>query len=137
MTATTRAEKWRALAQRLLNLPRLLRIILVGVVALLAGLVAFPVGAVLAYITALVTRQGELYLQFVFDPTATVRNALVGGALVLGLTLYMFGWRALVGVDDEASAGPWTVRYIVVALLLTLVDFVWLVSWLILITRGV
>jgi len=94
---------WQQIAGPVLRLPRLARIALVTIAALLVALLIFP----------LIDR---VYLENFYDPATVGLPALLVAAA--GLLTYGVGWGLLLGLDRSAPpARPLTALYLVAVLL--------------------
>jgi hypothetical protein len=114
-TQTMVGERWM---QRVLNLSRIKRILFVGGVALLTGVVAQPV-------------VDAVYLNFFYDPRTVVVPSIVTAIVVL--IVYLIGWQLVVGtVGESKTPRPPVLWYLIGALLITITALLWIARLLLL-----
>lgn len=95
---------------RVLLLPRLIRIFIVAFATLLLVMAIFPLVDI-------------VYVTYFFTPGTVVLPSLI--SVSLGLVVYVWGWRSLVGLVGESPAPKLSSRaFIVLALLLLFFDLV-------------
>lgn len=87
-----------SLTERVLRLPRALRVLIAAVFALAATLLVTPVIDL-------------VYVDNFFDPSTIIVPALV--ACGVGMVVYVIGWRLIIGtVGDTLAARPATLVYL-------------------------
>ncbi|MDW8172598.1 MAG: hypothetical protein RML73_08950 [Anaerolineae bacterium] len=95
---------------RILRLPRLTRILVVALVALLLVAAVFPLVDI-------------LYVNYFFATETIILPSLI--SVALGLIVYVWGWRSIVGTVGEPLEPTLSARvFVSLALLLILIDLV-------------
>ncbi len=103
---------WQTLAAQMLALPRLARILIAAIVALVTVLVASPV-------------VDAIYLRYFYTPDTVIVPSLVAAGL--GLLMYLVGWRLIVGtVGANSPISRGVLVYMVSGVLLTIAAAVWM-----------
>jgi hypothetical protein len=103
---------WLSLAAQILKLPRLARILIAAIVALITALVASPV-------------VDAIYLRYFYSPDTVIVPSLIAAAL--GLLMYVAGWRLIVGtVGDDSPISRSTLIYMAGGALLVIAAAVWM-----------
>jgi hypothetical protein len=91
------------LAERVLRLPRALRVLIAGVFALLTTLLLTPIIDL-------------IYVNNFFNPSTVILPALV--ACSIGLVVYVIGWRLIIGtVGETLMVRPATLIYLIAGVL--------------------
>jgi hypothetical protein len=92
-----------SLAERVLRLPRALRVLIAAVFALVATLLLTPIIDL-------------IYVENFFDRSTTLLPALV--ACAIGMVVYVIGWRLIIGtVGETPIVRPATLIYLIVGVL--------------------
>jgi uncharacterized membrane protein YwzB len=103
----------------LLNFPRITRIIIAGVFALSLTLALSPI-------------VDRLYEQYFYSEETLILPAIISA--VLGVLMYVLGWFAIVGVNDEKLIpSKAVVGYLLLGMMAVLLVLAWTVS---LVIRG-
>lgn len=102
---------WR-IAERIVAMPRLLRILFVGVFALMTTLALSPI-------------VDEIYIRYFFNMETRAIPYLI--STTAGLAMYLTGWQLIVGpVGDDMRVHRRTFWYLGTAILVTMMVNVWL-----------
>lgn len=102
------------LVQRVLRLPRLVRIVICAFFALCVTLSLSPL-------------IDALYLEYLYTPQTVIAPALVSAAF--GLAMYTLGWRLVIGtVGENPGARFLTLWYLLIGITAVLVIIILLIS---------
>ncbi len=117
-----------SLADVLLSVPRPFRIMIAAFLAFVATFATFPIINLIVSLITTITRDGTIYLDYLFAPSPLVANLLLFVSAGVGLAFYVVGWRYYVGTAGGRPPATLAVSlYFLIGVLAVAITSIWLI----------